>query len=124
MSELTTELAAAEAARLDQAEQQRTQVSQTTLNHDNLTLDDAYRIQAQWQKLRLDRGETMVGHKIGLTSRAMQAAMNIDTPDSGFLTDAMTFEGGAELEANRFSCLLYTSPSPRDATLSRMPSSA
>ena len=103
MSGLTTEVAAAEAARLDQAEQQRTQVSQTTLIHDNLTLDDAYRIQAQWQKLRLDRGETMVGHKIGLTSRAMQAAMNIDTPDSGFLTDAMTFEGGAELEAERFS---------------------
>ena len=27
-------------------------------------------------------------------------------------------------EAVRFCCLLYTSPSPRDATLSRMPSSA
>ena len=25
---------------------------------------------------------------------------------------------------NRYGCLLYTSPSPRDATLSRMPSSA
>ena len=32
--------------------------------------------------------------------------------------------GFAMLEAGMVSCLLYTSPSPRDATLSRMPSSA
>ena len=36
-------------------------------------------------------------------------------------------EGEIELDGERFPikpCLLYTSPSPRDATLSRMPSSA
>ena len=38
---------------------------------------------------------------------------------------AFVFFGGcAASAANLFSCLLYTSPSPRDATLSRMPSSA
>ena len=29
-----------------------------------------------------------------------------------------------QLDSKLYSCLLYTSPSPRDATLSRMPSSA
>ena len=32
--------------------------------------------------------------------------------------------GGSDVGAMRTTCLLYTSPSPRDATLSRMPSSA
>ncbi len=103
MSEFSAEQAVAEAARLDQAERERTQVTQSTLLFPDLDLDDAYRIQAEWQKLRLARGETMVGHKIGLTSRAMQAAMNIDTPDSGFITDTMSFEGGVELKAADFT---------------------
>ena len=34
------------------------------------------------------------------------------------------FSGWVRVENNRITCLLYTSPSPRDATLSRMPSSA
>ena len=34
------------------------------------------------------------------------------------------FSSGELVFAGTFSCLLYTSPSPRDATLSRMPSSA
>jgi 2-oxo-hept-3-ene-1,7-dioate hydratase len=103
MTEFTQEQAAAEAARLDGAEQSHSQVTQTTLLFPDLTLDDAYRIQAEWQQLRLARGETMVGHKIGLTSRAMQAAMNIDTPDSGFITDVMSFTGGVELSAAHFT---------------------
>jgi 2-oxo-hept-3-ene-1,7-dioate hydratase len=36
-----------------------------------MTLDDAHRVQAAWLDLRLTRGEYLVGHKIGLTSRAM-----------------------------------------------------
>lgn len=95
--------AATEAARLDRAEQDRMQVEQTTLVHPGIGIDDAYRIQAEWQRIRLERGERMVGHKIGLTSRAMQAAMNIDTPDSGFLTDRMVFEAGDRIEAARFT---------------------
>lgn len=94
---------AAEAARLDAAERARQQVRQTTLLYPELTIDDAYLIQDEWQRLRLARGEQIVGHKIGLTSKAMQTAMNIDTPDSGFLTDVMMFEEGAEIEAARFT---------------------
>ena len=40
------------------------------------------------------------------------------------MIDAVDLCGGADLCAEASFCLLYTSPSPRDATLSRMPSSA
>ena len=99
---LSDEQIAAEANRLDGAERARVQVSQTTQHHPDMSIDDAYRVQAAWKKLRLERGEKMVGHKIGLTSRVMQRAMNIDTPDSGFITDDMVFYGGASIPADMF----------------------
>lgn len=91
-----------EAHLLDEAERTATQIRQTTAVHPGATIADAYRIQAAWLETRLARGEELVGHKIGLTSRAMQAAMNIDTPDSGFLTDVMVFTPGSRLTASRF----------------------
>jgi 2-oxo-hept-3-ene-1,7-dioate hydratase len=92
----------AEAALLDDAEATATQVRQTTVVHPDMTIDDAYRVQAAWLDRKLARGEQLVGHKIGLTSRAMQSAMNITTPDSGFLTRDMVFEPGSTLPAARF----------------------
>ena len=91
---LTDEQIRAEAELLDTAERQRRQVRQTTGVYPRMTIDEAYRVQAAWLDIRLARGERVVGHKIGLTSRAMQQAMSIDTPDSGFLTDAMVFAPG------------------------------
>ena len=92
----------AEAVLLDAAERERRQVRQTTSVYPQMTIDEAYRVQAAWLKIRLDRGERVIGHKIGLTSRAMQQAMNIDTPDSGFLTDAMVFAPSEPVAAADF----------------------
>jgi 2-oxo-hept-3-ene-1,7-dioate hydratase len=89
----------AEAELLDEAEATATQIRQTTTVHPAMTMDDAYRIQAAWLDRKLARGEELVGHKIGLTSRAMQAAMNISTPDSGFLTRDMVVEPDSTLAA-------------------------
>ena len=91
-----------EAVLLDRAELERAQIRQSTAVHPEMTIDDAYRVQAAWQALREARGERLIGHKIGLTSRAMQAAMNITTPDSGFLTDRMSFEPDTDLTAADF----------------------
>ena len=93
---------AAEAALLDEAEATATQIRQSTSVHPDMTMDDAYRVQAAWLDRKLARGERLVGHKIGLTSRAMQAAMNITTPDSGFLTEDMVFAPDATLDAAQF----------------------
>ena len=99
---ISPETAAAEALLLDRAELDATQMRQTTEAFPDLSIDDAYAIQAAWQNVKLARGEELVGHKIGLTSRAMQAAMNITTPDSGFLTNKMVFEPNSELVAADF----------------------
>ncbi len=99
---LDGDLVAAEAALLDEAERTSTQIRQSTSVHPEMTMADAYRVQAAWRDIKVDRGESIVGHKIGLTSRAMQAAMKIDTPDSGFLTDRMMFEPGSRLTTHAF----------------------
>lgn len=91
-----------EAALLDQAEIDAVQIRQTTSVYPDMTIDDAYRVQAAWLQRKLARGEKLVGHKIGLTSRAMQLAMNITTPDSGFLTERMVFEPDTDLVAAEF----------------------
>ena len=102
MTRPTTEQIVAEAELLDNAERTATQVRQTTSVYPEMNLDDAYAVQAAWLDLKLGRGETLAGHKIGLTSRAMQAAMNITTPDSGFLTNTMVFEPNSTLTAADF----------------------
>ena len=101
-SALTGDEIRAEAELLDTAERERRQVRQTTSVHPHMTIDEAYRVQAAWLDIRLARGEQVIGHKIGLTSRAMQQAMSIDTPDSGFLTDAMVLAPGEPIAAADF----------------------
>jgi len=96
---LTDDQVIAEAQLLDQAEALRSQCRQSTSVYPDMTMDDAYSVQAAWQRIKAGRGEHVVGHKIGLTSRAMQQAMNITTPDSGFLTNKMMFEADCTLGA-------------------------
>jgi 2-keto-4-pentenoate hydratase len=55
----------------------------------DLTIDDAYAIQRAGTALRLERGEKLVGWKLGYTSLAMRTQMGIDQPNFGPLTDAM-----------------------------------
>jgi 2-oxo-hept-3-ene-1,7-dioate hydratase len=90
------------AARLDEAERSRTQVRQFSLEHPGLTIEDAYAIQEAWVAMKLARGRTLVGHKIGLTSKAMQRFSNISEPDYGSLLDDMMYVSGDELPASRF----------------------
>lgn len=92
--------AAAEA--LDEAERTRTQIGLLSLAYPAMTMDDAYAIQAAWIDKKLARGRRIIGRKIGLTSKAMQAALNIDIPDSGLLLDDMRFEDGAQIPRDRF----------------------
>ena len=75
----------------------------TTLAHPDMTLEDAYACQQAWVDLQVAGGSRILGHKIGLTSRAMQLAMNIDEPDFGALLDYMFFENGSRLEVAQFN---------------------
>lgn len=90
------------AAELQEAESTRTQIRQVSLRHPGMTIDDAYRIQSAWVARKLESGRIVKGHKVGLTSRAMQLASNIDEPDFGVLLDDMFYHDGAALPYERF----------------------
>ena len=90
------------AADLLHAEATGTQIGLLTKRHPEMGMDDAYAIQNAIYRAKLEQGRSVVGWKIGLTSKAMQYALNIDIPDSGILFDDMVFDHGATVPAGRF----------------------
>jgi 2-oxo-hept-3-ene-1,7-dioate hydratase len=81
MTTLTADEIKAAAAALDAAEKTRKQIGLLSLKHPSATMDDAYAIQDAWVKAKIAGGRKVIGWKIGLTSKAMQYALNISTPD-------------------------------------------
>jgi 2-oxopent-4-enoate/cis-2-oxohex-4-enoate hydratase len=61
----------------------------------SITLEDAYRIQSRYVDRRLKAGETIVGKKIGVTSKPVQDMLGVHQPDFGFLTDHMQVKNGS-----------------------------
>jgi 2-oxo-hept-3-ene-1,7-dioate hydratase len=90
------------AQRLDDAERTQTQIRMFTQEYPELGVEDAYAIQGAWTKLKQARGRVIQGHKIGLTSKAMQNAVGIEEPDHGVLFDDMFYSDGAQILAERF----------------------
>ncbi|ABQ71653.1 2-oxo-hepta-3-ene-1,7-dioic acid hydratase (plasmid) [Rhizorhabdus wittichii RW1] len=68
----------------------------------SMTLEDSYRVQDLWAQSRIDSGATVVGHKIGLTSRAMQMASKMTEPDYGRILDDALYNDGAAIARDRF----------------------
>jgi len=99
---MTPEQIAAAAQALFGAETAGTQTGLVSLEYPGMTMDDAYAVQAALVARKKAAGRHVIGWKIGLTSKAMQAALNIDIPDSGVLLDDMAFENGATIPGGRF----------------------
>ncbi|WP_455351332.1 2-keto-4-pentenoate hydratase [Streptomyces sp. SYSU K217416] len=94
ISEMVTALLAAERSRIP--------VAPLTVRRPGLSLEDAYRVQATAVGRRVARGARVVGHKVGVTSRAMQEQMEVDEPDSGVLLDDMVQLSGSKLARSDF----------------------
>jgi 2-oxo-3-hexenedioate decarboxylase len=73
-----------------------------TDGHPDLGSDLAYEIQDLVVNARLNRGATIVGAKLGLTSRAKQERMNVDEPLYGWLTSDMVLPTGAPVDLSAF----------------------
>ncbi|MCK9801359.1 2-oxo-hepta-3-ene-1,7-dioic acid hydratase [Pseudomonas sp. MAFF 302030] len=99
---LTTAQIQQAAARLDGAERSREQIGQLSLAYPDISVEDAYAIQRCWVEQKIRDGRKLVGHKIGLTSRAMQVSSNISEPDFGALLDDMFFDEGSDIPFQRF----------------------
>jgi 2-oxo-hept-3-ene-1,7-dioate hydratase len=90
------------ANRLHQAEKTRVQIRQLSQDFPDITIAHAYAIQKAWVDIKIAEGRIVKGHKIGLTSKAMQSALNIEEPDSGVLLDDMFFADGGLVPTERF----------------------
>ena len=78
------------------------QIEQVSKRHSDMTIDDSYAIQRAWVALKRARGRRIIGHKIGLTSRAMQLASQITEPDFGVLLDDMVIADASSVRTDRF----------------------
>jgi 2-oxo-hept-3-ene-1,7-dioate hydratase len=87
---------------LDNAERKRVPLDIFSIAHPDITIEDAYAIQREWIRIKCANGRTVKGHKIGLTSKAMQDAVGIDEPDYGVLLDDMIEHDGASIRTERF----------------------
>jgi 2-keto-4-pentenoate hydratase len=84
------------------AERDRAPIDPPTETWPGLDTADAYAIQLLNARTRIDAGSAVRGHKVGLTSRAMQQMLGVDEPDYGHLFDNMFVIEGDSLEAAAF----------------------
>lgn len=99
---MTPDQVEAAALALFQADQSGRQIGLLSQAYPDAGLTEAYAVQAALLRHKRAGGARVIGYKIGLTSRAMQMALNITTPDSGVLLDDMLFANGATVPAGRF----------------------
>src|SRR5277367_1809204 len=82
---------------LMKAEKERKQAVQLTKTWPDITMDDAYAISTEVANRKIAAGAKLIGHKVGLTSKAMQRSSQIDEPDYGYLLDNMMIADGARV---------------------------
>ena len=75
-------------------------VAPLTERHPDITIDNAYHIQQQLLKRRIEQGAHVVGKKIGVTSAAVMNMLNVHQPDFGYLLDTMIYNEGEAIAAN------------------------
>ena len=92
----------AAALALFNAEKTKLIIPQLSRTHPEIVLAESYEIQRRWVRHHLAEGRQIIGHKIGLTSRAMQMASKMTEPDYGALLDHMMFRDGQRIPAGRF----------------------
>lgn len=94
---------AAIAEELAAAEKSRTTVPLLTTRHPGMGVEDAYAVQKEWRRRNEAAGRRLLGRKIGLTSKVMQAATGISEPDYGVILEGAMHENGSVLEHARFT---------------------
>ena len=86
---------------LSVARDERRPIAPLTDEFPGLTIDDAYAIAARSVDLRVSAGACIVGHKIGLTAKAVQQQIGVDQPDFGALLDVMQIPDGGTIDVAR-----------------------
>jgi 2-oxo-hept-3-ene-1,7-dioate hydratase len=79
------------------AEKERKQAVQLSTTWPDITIEDSYAISTEVANRKIAAGAKLIGHKVGLTSKAMQRSSQIDEPDYGHLLDSMMIADGAKV---------------------------
>lgn len=87
---------------LREAEQSRVAVPPLAETFSGLDVVDAYEIQLRGIRRRLAEGATVYGHKVGLSSEAMQQMMGVDEPDYGHLLSDMVLTQDVPVPVGRY----------------------
>lgn len=77
-------------------------VEPLTDRYPTFTLEDAYQVQLQQVRRWKEKGRRIVGHKVGLTSAAMQRQLGVDQPDSGVLFADAEHSNGSLVDVRSF----------------------
>jgi 2-oxopent-4-enoate/cis-2-oxohex-4-enoate hydratase len=72
-------------------------VSPLTSRGFDITIEDAYHIQQRMLSRRLEKGEKVIGKKIGVTSAAVMNMLGVHQPDFGYLLDGMVYNEGESI---------------------------
>ena len=73
-------------------------VAPLTERESDITIEDAYAIQMEMVRLRMEQdGDTIIGKKIGATSKVVQGMLDVNQPDFGHLLSSMAYNDGAEV---------------------------
>lgn len=99
---LSSEVRAELAAELAEAERGKVPMKPLTDRYADLDVVDAYEIQLVNIRARVAAGARVVGHKVGLSSEAMQKMMGVDEPDYGHLLDDMEVFEDRPVPAGKF----------------------
>ena len=91
------------ASELAEADRTKSVIPRITARYPDATVEDSYAIQGVWRDQMIADGRRLVGRKIGLTSKAMQAATGITEPDYGVMFDDTVFESGAAIPHDHYS---------------------
>jgi 2-oxo-hept-3-ene-1,7-dioate hydratase len=84
------------------AEKERKQAVQLSTTWPDITIEDSYAISTEVANRKIAAGAKLIGHKVGLTSKAMQRSSMIDEPDYGHLLDNMMIADGAKIPHENF----------------------
>jgi 2-oxo-hept-3-ene-1,7-dioate hydratase len=87
---------------LIEARRTRKPCLQLSTTFPGIEIEDSYAISSAIADRRREEGARIVGHKIGLTSKAMQASSQIDEPDFGYIFDDMLLEDGARVRHDNY----------------------
>jgi 2-oxo-hept-3-ene-1,7-dioate hydratase len=79
------------------AEKERQQAVQLSVTFPHISIEDSYAISTEVAQRKIAAGAKLIGHKVGLTSKAMQRSSQIDEPDYGHLLDSMMIADGAKV---------------------------